>query len=435
MDLFQYENGVLYCEDIPVNSLPEKGLPTPFYLYSANTLRLHYKKIYGIFEKLQPMICFSVKSSNNVHLLNELAALGAGMDIVSGGELFVVKQSNADLSKVVFAGVGKSDEEITDAILSEVGFLNIESEQELARVQELAGELKREVNVLIRILPDILDEKTNEKTRTGHKGAKFGIDYANVEALIQENADHPYVKIRGLHSHIGSPISSYTFYVAAIHKMVELVENLKRKNIRLDVLNIGGGFPANYMDNDNFSWESFADPITTLLEPYVKNEGFKIILEPGRSISANTGILVTKVLYVKQSGDKHIVILDGGMTELIRPAMYNAFHFIWPVKPQPEHILANRNYPVQQEGLTTYDVVGPICESSDYLAKERPLPPLRQGDYIAVFTVGAYGMVMASNYNLHVRPAEIMIDKDKIYIIRERETQEDLVRKMIRHEL
>jgi diaminopimelate decarboxylase len=435
MDLFQYKNGILYCEDIPVDSLPEKGLRTPFYLYSANTLRLHYKKIYGAFEKLEPTICFSVKSCNNVHLLNELAALGSGMDIVSGGELFVVKQSNADLSKVVFAGVGKSDEEITEAIISEVGYINIESEQELARVQELAGELKREVNVLIRILPDILDEKTNEKTRTGYKGAKFGIDFVNVEALIEENMDHPYVKIRGLHCHIGSPISSYTFYVACIHKMIELTEALKRKNILLKVLNIGGGFPANYMDNDHFSWESFAGPITELLEPYVKNEGFKIILEPGRSISANTGILVSKVLYIKQSGDRHIAILDGGMTELIRPAMYNAFHFIWPVKPAPEHVLANRNYPVEQEGLTDYDVVGPICESSDYLAKERPLPPLKQGDYIAVFTVGAYGMVMSSNYNLHVRPAEILVDKDKIYIIRERETQQDLVKNMIRHEL
>jgi diaminopimelate decarboxylase len=435
MDLFQYKNGVLYCEDVPVDSLLAKGLPTPFYLYSANTLRLHYKKIYGAFEKLDPVICFSVKSSNNVHLLNELAALGAGMDIVSGGELFVVKQSNADLSKVVFAGVGKSDEEITDAILSEVGYINIESEQELARIQELAGELKREVSVLIRIQPDITDEKTNEKTRTGYKGAKFGIDYANVEALIEENADHPYVKIRGLHCHIGSPISSYTFYEECIRKMVGLTESLKQKNIILKVLNIGGGFPANYMDNDNFSWESFAGPIIELLEPYVKNERFKIILEPGRSISANTAILVTKVLYVKQSGDKNIAILDAGMTELIRPAMYNAFHFIWPVKPEAQHLLANRNYPVQQEGLTNYDVVGPICESSDYLAKERALPPLQQGDYMAVFTVGAYGMVMASNYNLHVRPAEIMIDKDKVYIIRERETQQDLVRKMIRQEL
>jgi diaminopimelate decarboxylase len=396
---------------------------------------VHYKKIYNAFERLQPLVCFSVKSCNNVHLLNELAALGAGMDIVSGGELFVVKQSDADLSKVVFAGVGKSDEEIRDAILSEVGYINIESDQELARVQELAGELKREVNVLIRILPDILDEKTNEKTRTGYKGAKFGIDYANVEPLITDNADHPYVKIRGLHCHIGSPISSYTFYEECIRKMVGLVEALKKKDIFLNVLNIGGGFPANYTDNDNFSWESFAGPIIALLEPYVKNEGFRIILEPGRSISANTGVLISKVLYVKQSGDKNILILDGGMTALIRPAMYNAFHFIWPVRPEAGHELTNRNYPVEQEGLITYDVVGPICESSDYLAKERPLPPMRQGDYVAVFTVGAYGMVMASNYNLHVRPAEIMVDKDKIYIIRERETQQDLVRKMIRHEL
>lgn len=435
MDLFQYKNGVLYCEELPVDSLPEKGLPTPFYLYSVNTLRQHYKKIYGLFEKLDPTICFSVKSCNNVHLLNELAALGSGMDIVSGGELFVVKQSNADLSKVVFAGVGKSDEEIIEAIISEVGYINIESEQELARVQELAGELKREVSVLIRVLPDITDQKTNEKTRTGYKGAKFGIDYASVEALIEENADHPFVKIRGLHCHIGSPISSYTFYEESIQMMVALTESLKRKNIILNVLNIGGGFPANYVDNDNFSWESFAGPIIQLLEPYVKNEGFKIILEPGRSISANTAILVTKVLYIKQSGDRNIAILDAGMTELIRPAMYNAFHFIWPVKPEPQHVLTNRNYPVAQEGLTNYDVVGPICESSDYLAKERPLPPLQQGDYVAVFTTGAYGMVMSSNYNLHVRPAEIMVDKDKAFIIRERETQQDLVRKMIRHEL
>lgn len=435
MDLFQYKNGVLYCEDVPVENLPARDIPTPFYLYSANTLKMHYKKIYSAFAPLQPLVCFSVKSCNNVHLLNELSALGAGMDIVSGGELFVVKQSGTDLSKVVFAGVGKSDEELTDAIISEVGYVNIESEQELARIQELAAALKREVNVLIRILPDILDEKTNEKTRTGYKGAKFGIDYANVENLIEENTDHPYVKIKGLHCHIGSPISSYTFYEECIHMMVALVESLKKKQIKLDVLNIGGGFPANYTDTDNFSWESFAGPIIQLLEPYVKHEGFKIILEPGRSISANAGVLISKVLYVKQSGDKHIVVLDGGMTELIRPAMYNAFHFIWPVHPEAKHVLADRNYPVQQDGLVTYDVVGPICESSDYLAKERALPPLHQGDYVAVFTTGAYGMVMASNYNLHVRPAEIMVDKDKVYIIRERETQQDLVRKMIRHEL
>jgi diaminopimelate decarboxylase len=435
MDLFQYKDAVLHCEDIPVDSLPAMEIATPFYLYSANTLRAHYKKIYRAFEKLDPLICFSVKSCNNIHLLNELAALGAGMDIVSGGELFVVKKSTADLSKVVFAGVGKSEMEITDAILSEVGYINIESEQELLKIQGLAAGLKREVNVLIRILPDILDEKTNEKTRTGYKGAKFGIDYANVLSLIEENADHPYVKIRGLHCHIGSPISSYTFYEACIHKMVELVEALKQKQIYLNVLNIGGGFPANYTDSDNFSWESFAGPIITLLEPYVQQEGFRIILEPGRSISANTGVLITKVLYIKQSGDKHIVVVDAGMTTLIRPAMYNAFHFIWPVHPQPEHALKNRNYPVEQPGLVTYDVVGPICESSDYLAKDRALPPLKQGDYLAVFTVGAYGMVMSSNYNLHVKPAEIMVDKDEVFIIRERETQEELVRNMLKRQL
>ncbi|HJT72902.1 MAG TPA: diaminopimelate decarboxylase [Chitinophaga sp.] len=435
MDLFQYKNAVLHCEDVSIENLAEKGIPTPFYLYSLNTLKTHYKKVYNAFGPLQPIICFSVKSCNNVHLLNELAALGSGMDIVSGGELFMVKSSNTDLSKVVFAGVGKSEEEITDAINSGVGYINIESIQELQRVQLIAGNLKRETNVLIRILPDILDEKTNEKTRTGYKGAKFGIDYAEVKSLIRDNHDHPYVNIRGLHCHIGSPISSYTFYEECINKMVQLVEELKAENIFLKVLNIGGGFPANYTDNDNFSWESFAGPINRLLEPYVKNEGFKIILEPGRSISANTGILVTKVLYIKQSGDKNIVIVDAGMTNLIRPAMYGAFHYIWPVHPDAAHALAKRNYPVEQEGLVKYDVVGPICESSDYLAKDRELPPLHQGDYVAIFTTGAYGMVMASNYNLQVKPAELMVDGDKVYRIRERETQDDLIRKMVKSEL
>jgi len=406
------------------------GIETPFYLYSWNTFEEHFTRFSESFKELEPLICYAVKTCNNPAILKGLARLGAGMDIVSGGELFLCDCAGAPAEKIVFAGVGKTVEEIEYAIDKGIGFFNIESEPEFVRIAELAARKNKSMNALLRVNPDEYDVKTHTKTTTGKKGGKFGVDLEHASAFFDAHGKNEYLKLSGLHIHIGSPIYSAEPYARAIAKIAELIDKLKAKGFGIKYINIGGGYAADYEDGASPSWDEYSKEIVPLLKPFV-DSGMKIIMEPGRTIAANAGILVSTVQYVKKTElGTDIVILDTGMNHLIRPALYSANHFIWPVNPGASYTVSERKFDLSIDGLKEYDIAGPICESSDFLAKERKLPPVAASDRIAVFTAGAYGMVMSSQYNSHPRPAEYLIDKDKIIAIREKETYEDLLNKL-----
>jgi diaminopimelate decarboxylase len=427
MDHFKYHNGVLFCEEVDINTL--SGIQTPFYLYSWKTFKDHYFRFKESFKELDPLICFAVKTCNNLAILKRLSQLGAGMDIVSGGELFMSKLAGVPAGKIVFAGVGKTVEEIELAMDYGIGFFNVESEPEFIRIEEIAARKNKVMNVLLRVNPDEYDKNTHEKTTTGKKGGKFGIDTEHISDFFEKYGKNDFLKLSGLHIHIGSPIYSAEPYVKAILKMIDLISKLKLKGFPIEYIDIGGGFAADYEDGTSPAWAEYSQAIAPLLKPLV-NSGMKIIIEPGRTISANAGILVTSVQYIKKTDTgKKIIITDTGMHHLIRPALYNADHFIWPVNPGNSFSITERRFDLDFDGLAAYDIVGPICESSDYLTKERKLPPVAPSDRLAIFTAGAYGIVMASQYNAQTRPAEYLADEDKLFMIRERENYEDLISK------
>lgn len=428
MDYFKYINEQLSCEDVNINQLAEK-VPTPFFLYSQKTIENHYRSLAEAFSNLNPLLCYSVKNCSNLNILKLLANMGAGMDVVSGGELYRAIQAGVDPSKIVYAGVGKSDQEILAALVANIGWINIESEEELRNIHQIASDLNKTVNVAIRVNPNVYDPRTHQKTATGIQDSKFGIDMLQAKRLYTEFINNDYVKLTGLHIHIGSPIYSSEPYEKAIAKILDFVTELKAEGVTINMIDIGGGFLAKYYGTETVdNWSEYGNSITALLQDFV-DQGGQVIIEPGRSIAANAGILIAKVLYRKQGVHKKFVIVNTGMSHLIRPAFYDAYHFIWPVKIAPEYTIGdNRVVPAELENkLDKYDVVGPICESSDFLAKDRPLPPVEQGDLIAVFTAGSYAMSMASQYNSIPRPAEILVSGSKARIIRKRETYEDLV--------
>lgn len=428
MDKFSYKNGQLYCEEVNVADLAAK-IGTPFYLYSQTTLQNHFSGIKEAFRDIDPLICYSIKNCSNLHILKALRNQGAGMDVVSGGELLRALDANTNPSKIVYAGVGKSSDEIRLALKYGIGWINVESAEELENVAQIATEMGSVVSVAIRINPNVYDPKTHAKTATGIKDSKFGIDMLQAKQLYIHYKNHKYIRLTGLHIHIGSPIYSAEPYVEAIEKVLYYVDVLRAAGVRIDTLDIGGGFLAKYYGNEPIdSFTEYAVPIVKALKPFT-DKGGKIILEPGRSVAANAGILVSQVLYRKKGVEKNFVILNSGMSHLIRPAFYDSFHFVWPVEVKPEYeIPRNRVIPQDLESkLEQYDVVGPICESSDFFAKDRPLPPVEQGDLIAVFTAGSYAMSMASQYNSIPRPAEILVLGNKATIIRQREIYEDLV--------
>ena len=433
MDHFKYSNGRLFCEKVDLDRM--SGIKTPFYLYSWNTFKDHYLRFKESFKEINPLICFAVKTCNNLSILKGLSDLGAGMDIVSGGELYLTRKADVPASKVVYAGVGKTVEEIEFSIDSGIGFFNVESEPEFIRIEKTASGKGKIMNALLRVNPDEYDKNTHAKTTTGKKGGKFGVDLENVPDFFEKHGKSDFLKLNGIHIHIGSPIYSAEPYTRAIIKITELIGKLKSKGFTIKYLDIGGGYAADYEDAASPSWSDYSKEITPLLKPLV-DDGIEIIIEPGRTISANAGILVTSVQYVKKTGsNKDILITDTGMHHLIRPALYGANHFIWPVKTEESFSVTERKFDLDFDGLLEYDIVGPICESSDYLAKGRKLPPVAQSDRLAVFTAGAYGFVMSSQYNAQPRPAEYMIDQDKIIMIREGEKYEDLIYKQCSKEL
>lgn len=422
MDLFTYRNGELYCEDIPVSQIVDSGVGTPVYIYSATTFREHYSRLASAFAELNPIICYSIKCCQNVHIIRLLAGMGAGMDVVSGGELFRAIKAGADPSKIVYAGTGKTDKEINEAIDAKIGWFNIESEAELANLIHIASQRQTTVRAALRVNPDV-DPKTHRHTTTGKKETKFGVDIERARRAFEDYGRNKSVRLCGVHLHIGSPVNAVQPYVEAIEKALDLILALRRSGFEIDTLDIGGGYSADYGAGEALSAKAYAQMIVPLL----RGQNLQIILEPGRSIAANAGILVTRSLFIKRSGDRQFVIVDGAMSDLIRPALYDAYHFVWPVNPGPQYSLAERRRNVHMPDTVKVDVVGPICETGDFLAKDRDLPPVKRGDLLAVFTAGAYGFTMASHYNSRPNAAEVLVEGAGFRTIRRRESYQDLI--------
>ena len=422
MDFFNYKNGELYCEDVPAEKIARE-VGTACYVYSKATFLHHYRQIAEAFKPLDATICYSIKSCGNINILKFLAQEGCGFDVTSGGELFRALQAGGDPKKIIYAGVGKSDDEIRDAINVGIAAFNLESEAEIENVDRVAGEIGKRAVGAIRINPDV-DPKTHAKTSTGQKETKFGVDIERAERVFETYRNLKNLRIGGVHIHIGSPIYDIEPYVDAVNKMTALIDRLTERGHKIEWFDVGGGFGVNYQRPDQ------ALPVTEhakALVPLLKDKPYRIAFEPGRYIAGNAGVLLTRVLYRKTGGEKKFVIVDAGMNDLIRPTLYESYHHIWPVKPDAANVTDDRSRNFEPRGGEVVDVVGPICESGDYLAQGRPLPPTKRGDLLAVFTAGAYGFAMSSNYNNRPRAPEVLVDGDRYRVIRRRETYEDLV--------
>jgi len=422
MDFFEYKNGALHCEDVAVADVARE-VGTPAYVYSVATLRGHYRRFAEAFAELQPTICFSIKALANVQILRLLAAEGAGFDVVSGGEIARAQAAGADLSKVAFAGVAKTDREINEALSAGVGLFNVESEAEFENLSRLTAAAGAKARAALRINPDVFDPKTHRYTVTGRKETKFGVDIDRAEAFFERFAGDANVTLDGIDLHIGSPIYSAEPYVAALGKAIELIDALAAKGVDIRLLDIGGGYAADYEAGASPLAADYARDIVPLL----RGRGLEVILEPGRQIACNAGVLLTRVLYTKRGGERTFVIVDGAMTDLIRPALYDAEHFVWPAVLSEGETPPERRIDFAAPGGAKVDVVGGVCESSDFLAKDRVLPAVRRGDLLSVFSAGAYGFVMASQYNARPRPAEVLVEGDAWRTIRRRETYDDLL--------
>ena len=422
MDHFHYQNRHLQCEAVPISALAET-YGTPLYVYSKATLLRHLKELQRAFAPASPTICYSIKTNGNLHICKLMAEHGSGFDVTSGGELYRALTAGSTGSKIVFAGVGKSDEEIRTALEKGVFLFNVESEAELHNLAAVAHSMGRVAQAALRVNPD-LPPKTHVKTDTSVKGTKFGLDIDHILEVAQGVVGMPGIKVVGLHMHLGSPILKAEPYQQGVDKGLVLIEKLRKQGHPIEYLNMGGGFGIHYRKHEALPADAFAEVIL----PAVKASGCKLILEPGRFIVGNAGILVSRVVYTKESGGKHFIIQDAAMNDLIRPTLYESFHRIWPVAPPAGFPAPPEDYEADIPGTIKNDVVGPVCESSDYLAKDRRLPPMERGDLLAIFSAGAYGMAMSSNYNSRVRAAEVMVDGSTHRLIRRRETFEDLVR-------
>ncbi|MGE4357028.1 MAG: diaminopimelate decarboxylase [Candidatus Omnitrophota bacterium] len=411
MHEFRYINNRLFCEETEVELLANR-FGTPLYVYSYKTILDHYLKLKNAFRTIRPLICYSVKANSNLSILKILIDKGAGLDIVSGGELFRALKVKCPPERIVYASVGKTDREIAEAIKQGILFFNIESIPELININKIAHSLGKKANVAIRINPDV-EPKTHKFITTGKLTNKFGLDFQTAEEILKNRRLYPDVKIKGLHIHIGSQIIESSPFVSAIEKVVAFYKRLEKEKVELEYLNIGGGLGIVYHKEKPQTAEEFASQVVPLL----KETGLKIILEPGRFIVGSAGILVVRVLYVKKTSLKNFIIIDGGMNDLIRPALYGAYHEIVPLRKNKF-----------KDKKLIYDVVGPICESGDFFAKDREMPFIKEGSYLAVMGTGAYGFSMASNYNSRCRPAEVLVKGNKAYLIRKRESYEDLIR-------
>jgi diaminopimelate decarboxylase len=410
-DSIRYQSGELYCDAVPVREIATQT-GTPVYVYSLSRALANLARIRAAFTELNPEIHYSAKANSNLTLLRALHEAGVGVDAVSEGEIRRAIYAGVPASEIVFAGVGKTFSELQYAIQAGVGWINVENVLELEYINQIAMHHNRRVRVALRLNPDVT-AATHKYIATGHGYAKFGLSIETVQALLARQDDYPSVEIVGLHIHIGSQLHD----TAATRRAVEVVLECLAPYPHIRHINIGGGLAVAYRADEPIpSWESFANAVTPLLK------GYAVILEPGRSIIADAGMLVVSTLYTKQQGQEHILISDGSMAELIRPALYEAHHEIIPVMQAP----------ASQQNLA-YHVVGPVCESADALGHHIPLPVTQAGDLLAVLTAGAYGMVMASNYNQRLRPPEVMVmpDGKRWQITRRRETWDDLLREEV----
>ena len=409
MNLFKYRANELYAEDVPVKKLAEK-YGTPLYVYSYNTLLRHFKAYDDAFNGYPHIICFAVKSNPNTSVISLFVKQGGGADIVSGGELYVALKAGISPKKIVYAGVGKTADEIRFALKSNILMFNVESENELKEIDRVAGMMKKKAPIALRINPDI-DPGTHPYITTGMKKHKFGIPIEAALEYYRIASKLKNINVVGVHKHIGSQITKIAPFVDALKRILILIDKLNEQGTEIKYLDIGGGLGISYKDEEPPVPKDLAKNFIPLLE----DRKLTLIMEPGRSIVGNAGILVTKTLYLKEGEDKEFVIVDAGMNDLIRPSLYDAYHRIEPVvKNKRETVLC--------------DVVGPICESGDFLARGRELNRVKQGEYLAAMSAGAYGFSMSSNYNSRPRAAEVMVKGKEHFLIRKRETYEDLVR-------
>jgi diaminopimelate decarboxylase len=390
---------------------------TPCYVYSRRAIETAYGRLAEAFSPANPLICYSVKANGNLALLRLLRELGAGFDIVSGGELFRVRRIGAEPAKVVFAGVGKTEAEIRAALEADILMFNVESEPELAAIARVADRLGTEARVALRLNPDV-DPRTHRHIATGKKETKFGIDFEMARELVARLGQWPAVRLVGYHAHIGSQVTDPEPHAESLGKVIEFATSCAPPNGTIECVNIGGGFGIDYEPGQAPAPSAFAGLLLPLLER--AGRPLKLIMEPGRFLVGNAGVLLTRVLYVKRNaGGRRFVICDAAMNDLIRPALYEAHHRVWPVVSEK---------PFEGNGLAPADVVGPVCETGDFLARERPLPDLAEGDLLAVFSVGAYGFAMSSNYNARGRACEVLVEGNTHRVVRRRESYEDLVR-------
>jgi len=409
LDHFEYKSGELYCEDVAIAALAER-YGTPLYVYSRATLERHWHAFDDALAGHDHLVCYAVKANSNLAVLNLLARLGSGFDIVSGGELQRVLQAGGKPECIVFSGVGKQAHEIQAALEVDILCFNVESEQELDRINEIAGQLGKTARISFRVNPDV-DAKTHPYISTGLKENKFGVAFADAEQVYLKAAALEHVEIVGMDCHIGSQLTELSPYIDAFDRLLALIGGLRTRGIGIHHLDLGGGLGIRYRDEEPPLPAEWANALRERLTSF---EG-TIIVEPGRAIAGNAGILVSQVNYLKHSPDKNFAVIDAAMNDLIRPSLYGAWQEIIRVKQQNEN----------PEKI--YDVVGAICESSDFLGKDRALS-LQQNDLLAIRSSGAYAFGMASNYNTRTRAAEVLVDGDQHYCVRERENFTDLIR-------
>ncbi|HNQ64141.1 MAG TPA: diaminopimelate decarboxylase [Syntrophorhabdaceae bacterium] len=409
MNYFDYKNGALYCEEVPVENIV-RATGSPVYIYSYRTIERHYKVFDNAFKGVPHIICYSCKANSNIAILRAIGRLGGGVDIVSGGELYRSSAAYIPNDKIVFSGVGKTEEEIVAAIRSNILMINVESEEELSTIARIASKMKKHVPLSIRVNPEI-DPKTHPYITTGLKKNKFGVMREDAMKLYDRIKAHKYLMPVGISSHIGSQILELGPFKEAVCSLREMVKQLKEKGITLKFIDIGGGLGITYKDE----LPPHPDDYARIIEEELKGTELTLILEPGRVIVGNSGIFVTKLLYIKKVPGKTFYIVDGAMNDLVRPSLYGAFHEIVSVR-------------YNDAKKINVDVVGPVCESGDFLAKDRDMPLVESGELLAVLSAGAYGFSMSSNYNSRRRVAEVLVRDAEFNVIKSRETLKDLIK-------
>ncbi|MBX6362570.1 MAG: diaminopimelate decarboxylase [Gemmatimonadetes bacterium] len=411
MSAFEYRDCTLYCEGVPAGELVAQ-FGTPLYVYSRSEIVTRFREFRSAFAALDPLIAFSVKSNGNLSVLRLLADEGAGADIVSGGELYRARLAGVPAERIVFSGVGKTVAELAAALEAGIYAFNVESAGELRELEGLGEATGVAAPIALRVNPDIESPTPHAYTRTGHRETKFGIPIEEALRLYRAAARTTGLRVRGIDVHIGSQILEVAPYVLAVQRVLEVVDELRREGIELEFIDVGGGFGIPYEGEPGVPAAKFGEALVPLL----RETGLRVVLEPGRYIVGPAGVLLTRVLYIKDMGEKTFVITDAGMNDLLRPSHYASYHRVAPAEQHPER------------ATITVDVVGPICESGDFLALDRAVEQPREGELLVIGEAGAYGFSMASTYNARPRPAEVLVDGENARLIRRRESYEDLVR-------